>query len=91
VHDFVTHIYGGPEELQRALDNLDGTVDTRTKTAGIGKIYLHHIMIPCFNSDSRGFREPLEKYQMKASSEAGKTTPGIPGAESDIDPNYFFG
>src|SRR5262249_37149390 len=45
VHDFVAHVDRRTERFQRALDDLDGAVDTGTKAAGIGEQDFHAAII----------------------------------------------
>jgi hypothetical protein len=41
VHDLVTHIDRGSEELDRALHDVDRAIDTGTEAAGIGEKNIH--------------------------------------------------
>lgn len=47
VHNFMAHIDRGAENLQRTLHNIDGAVNTGTKTTWIGKLdfYCHWLVI----------------------------------------------
>jgi hypothetical protein len=41
VHDFVAHIDGRPEQLQRALHDIYGAIDACAEAARIGEKYFH--------------------------------------------------
>ena len=41
VHDFMAHVDGLTEQLYGAFNNLDGAIDTRTKTPRIGQYDAH--------------------------------------------------
>src|SRR5437016_849378 len=42
VNDLVTHVDRRSEQLDGALDDVDGTIDTSTESAGVGQQYSHY-------------------------------------------------
>src|SRR3546814_8259421 len=50
MHNFMAHIDGGSVQLQRTLDNINGSIDARAKSARLGQNQLYRFVLRIANT-----------------------------------------